>query len=69
MLPDPTAFEQPLLATSISIALDAKGKAASVRQDGLGGVAGKSGAEVLTLAWGVAETRAKQLHAVLETSV
>lgn len=68
LLPDPTAFEQPLLPTTITIALDEEGRAATVRQEGLGGVVGKSGSELLDEAWAAAEGRVKELRQILEES-
>ena len=69
MLPDPTAFETPLLATTMSVALDESGTACAVRQEGLGGVPGKSGADVLDDAWATAEGRVRELRAVLNEAV
>lgn len=68
VLSDPTAFEEPLLPTTISVALDAEGRAAAVRQEGLGGVAGKSGAAVLDDAWTAAEARVAELRQILDES-
>jgi hypothetical protein len=39
-----------------------------MRQEGLGGVAGKSGASVLGTAWSAAESRATELRRILEAS-
>lgn len=66
MLPDPTAFETPLLSTTISIALDQGGQACAVRQEGLGGVTGTSGDDVLSDAWTAAEERVRALRSILD---
>lgn len=68
MLPDPSAFELPLLSTTISIALDEAGTACAVRQEGLGGVTGQSGDDVLSEAWLAAEARVRNLRTILERS-
>lgn len=68
LLPDPTAFEQPLLPTTITIALDENNRAATVRQEGLGGVVGKSGSELLDEAWSAAEGHIQELRQILEQS-
>lgn len=68
LLPDPTAFEQPLLNTTISLAFDQEGNTCSLRQEGLGGVDGKSGSDVLGDAWTAAEKRVAELREVLEGS-
>ncbi|WVF68114.1 hypothetical protein IAT40_002877 [Kwoniella sp. CBS 6097] len=71
LLPDPTAYETPLLPTGITIALDSdkEGVTCLVRQEGLGGTVGKSGERVLGEAWSAAEGRVKELRAVLDESV
>lgn len=66
LLPDPTAFETPLLSTTITIALDGKDQTSLVRQEGLGGVKGQSGEAVLGQAWKLAEGRVAELRRVLE---
>lgn len=68
VLPDPTAFETPLLSTTLNIALDEAGTACAVRQEGLGGVTGKSGDDVLSEAWTVAEERVRALRSILNES-
>ncbi|KAI9633658.1 ribosomal protein S5 domain 2-type protein [Dioszegia hungarica] len=68
LLPDPSSFETPLLPTTITIALDEEGTACLVRQEGLGGVVGKTGKEVLGDAWGAAEDRCRALREVLKES-
>ncbi|WRT70494.1 uncharacterized protein IL334_007492 [Kwoniella shivajii] len=68
VLPDPTSYESPLLPTSITIALDEENEACLVRQEGLGGVVGKSGERVLGEAWTIAEERSKELRRILEES-
>jgi exosome complex RNA-binding protein Rrp42 (RNase PH superfamily) len=65
ILPDPTAFETPLLPTIITIALDESGKANLVRQEGLGGIKGISGEKVVASVWDMAETRVRELRRVL----
>lgn len=79
LLPDPTAFETPLIDTTITIALDsedgssssAKGKAPKirlVRQNGLGGLGGKQGMTGMALLGqciGVAKERVKAMSEVL----
>ncbi|WVQ85775.1 hypothetical protein IAT38_007942 [Cryptococcus sp. DSM 104549] len=69
LLPDPTAFETPLLRPALTIALDEQDNACLVRQEGLGGVVGASGEQVVGEAWGLAEERAKELRELLEESV
>jgi exosome complex component RRP43 len=66
LLPDPTSFETPLLATTLTIALDEDDTAVLVRQLGAGGVIGKEGEEVLDEAWDAALTRVRALRQVLE---
>jgi exosome complex component RRP43 len=66
LLPDPTAFEIPLVPTTITIALDEKGQGCMIRHEGLGGISGKSGAGVLSEAWGLAERRVRELREILE---
>ncbi|WVQ76534.1 hypothetical protein IAR50_006204 [Cryptococcus sp. DSM 104548] len=68
ILPDPTAFETPLLPTSLTIAFDEQSRACLVRQEGLGGVEGKGGEKLLDEAWGVAESRVAELRSLLEES-
>ncbi|BEI85830.1 hypothetical protein CcaverHIS002_0601170 [Cutaneotrichosporon cavernicola] len=68
VLPDPSAFELPLHSTTITIALDEAGNACTVRQEGLGGVIGQSGDDVLSEAWAAAEARVRTLRTVLEQS-
>jgi exosome complex component RRP43 len=68
LLPDPSSFETPLLSTTITIALDEEGTACLVRQEGLGGVVGRTGKEVLGEAWGAAEERCRALREVLKES-
>ncbi|CAK9781848.1 ribosomal protein S5 domain 2-like protein [Cutaneotrichosporon oleaginosum] len=68
VLPDPTAFELPLLSTNICIALDEQLRACAVRQEGLGGVTGRSGDDVLSEAWTAAEERVRALRNILEQS-
>lgn len=68
VLPDPSAFELPLLSTTINIALDEAGNACAVRQEGLGGVTGQSGDDVLSEAWSAAEARVRTLRTVLAQS-
>jgi exosome complex component RRP43 len=79
LLPDPTAFETPLIDTTITIALDsedasspsAQGKAPKirlVRQNGLGGLGGKqstTGMALLGQCIGVAKERVKAMSEVL----
>ncbi|GHJ87781.1 hypothetical protein NliqN6_4183 [Naganishia liquefaciens] len=79
LLPDPTAFETPLIDTTITIALDAEdassvsvqGKASKirlVRQNGLGGLGGKqsmTGIALLGHCIGVAKERVKAMSGVL----
>ena len=50
------------------IALDEEGRAATVRQEGLGGVVGKSGSELLDEAWSAAEVRIRELRQILDES-
>jgi exosome complex component RRP43 len=69
VLPDPTAFESPLLPTTITIALDEAGQARLVRQEGLGGVTGLGGDQVICQVWGEAEKRVKELRQILDESV
>lgn len=68
MLPDPTAFESPLLMTNITIALDEQNHAALVRQEGLGGVIGTSSQALLDQAWAQAEQRIQKLRQILNDS-
>ncbi|WVR08433.1 hypothetical protein IAU60_005488 [Kwoniella sp. DSM 27419] len=68
LLSDPTAYETPLLPTTITIALDEDNVASLIRQEGLGGVVGKSGERVLGEAWILAEERVRELRAVLNGS-
>jgi exosome complex component RRP43 len=68
VLPDPSAFELPLLSTTISIALDEQDSACAVHQEGLGGVTGRSGDDVLSEAWTAAEDRVRSLRSILEQS-
>ncbi|RSH82145.1 hypothetical protein EHS25_006078 [Saitozyma podzolica] len=68
LLPDPTSFETPLLPTTVTVALDERGVAALVREEGLGGVVGKTGEAVISEAWDLAEERVKELRAILEES-
>ncbi|WVQ95737.1 hypothetical protein IAU59_002836 [Kwoniella sp. CBS 9459] len=70
LLPDPTAYETPLLPTIITIALDSEeeGVTCLVRQEGLGGTLGKSGERVLGEAWSAAEGRVRELRAALDES-
>ncbi|OCF34454.1 exosome complex component RRP43 [Kwoniella heveanensis BCC8398] len=71
LLPDPTAYETPLLPTTITVALDSEdvGVTCLIRQEGLGGTVGKSGERVLGEAWNAAEARVRELRAVLDESV
>ncbi|WWC92051.1 uncharacterized protein L201_007005 [Kwoniella dendrophila CBS 6074] len=68
LLPDPTSYETPLLPTTISIALDEDNEACLIRQEGLGGIQGKSGERVLGEAWNLAEERITELREILEES-
>lgn len=68
LLPDPTAFETPLLPTTITIALDERNQAALVRQEGLGGVVGTSAPALLERAWTQAEERIRLLRDILQES-
>lgn len=68
VLPDPTAFEAPLLPTTVTIALDEAGQARLVRQEGLGGVTGLRGDQVISQVWGEAEKRVKVLRQILDES-
>jgi len=76
LLPDPSAFELPLCPTSITIALDTvdprsrsgetvEPKIRLVRQEGLGGYAGKTGIEVLGECIGAAKARVRELSGQL----
>jgi exosome complex component RRP43 len=78
LLPDPTAFETPLLDTTITIALDSEDAGSStqasgpkirlVRQNGLGGLGGKqstTGMALLGNCLGVAKARVKAMSEVL----
>jgi exosome complex component RRP43 len=67
-LPDPTALETPLLPTTVVIALDEKDKACLVRQDGMGGLKGKDGQDIIGEAWKAAEGRVRELRSILEES-
>lgn len=67
-LPDPTALETPLLPTTVVIALDEKNKACLVRQDGMGGMKGHKGEQVIGEAWGAAESRVRELRSILNES-
>jgi exosome complex component RRP43 len=67
-LPDPTALETPLLPTTVVIALDEKDKACLVRQDGMGGLKGKGGEDILGEAWKAAEGRVRELRSILDES-
>ncbi|TXT13061.1 hypothetical protein VHUM_01462 [Vanrija humicola] len=66
LLPDPTAFESDLLPTTITIALDERGRGCGVRHEGLGGTSGRSGASVLDEAWEAAAAHVGELRAVLD---
>lgn len=68
LLPDPTAFESPLLPTNVIIALDERNVAALVRQEGIGGIVGRSGEKVISDAWSLAEERVRELREVLAES-
>jgi hypothetical protein len=78
LLPDPTAFETPLLDTTITIALDSEDASTAtqasepkirlVRQNGLGGLGGKQGMTGMALigqCLGVAKARVKAMSEVL----
>ena len=79
LLPDPTAFETPLIDTTITIALDSENTSSSstqgkstkirlVRQNGLGGLGGKqsmTGIALLGHCIGVAKERVKAMSGVL----
>jgi exosome complex RNA-binding protein Rrp42 (RNase PH superfamily) len=67
-LPDPTALETPLLPTTVVIALDEKNKACLVRQDGMGGMKGCKGEQVIGEAWVAAEKRVRELRSILDES-
>ena len=66
MLPDPTSFETPLVPTTITIALDEQERGCLVRQEGLGGLIGKSGSQVITEAWVMSEKRIRDLRKLLD---
>ncbi|WVW81134.1 hypothetical protein I302_103125 [Kwoniella bestiolae CBS 10118] len=68
LLPDPTSYETPLLPTTLIIALDESNHACLIRQEGLGGIKGKSGERVLGEAWSMAEERVRVLRGILEVS-
>lgn len=68
LLPDPSSFETPLLPTTITIALDEDEKACLIRQEGLGGVVGKAGQEVISDAWEAAVVRCRTLREILKES-
>jgi exosome complex component RRP43 len=65
LLPDPSSFETPLLPTTITVALDEEGTVCLVRQQGLGGVVGRAGQEVIGDAWRAAEVRCRALREIL----
>lgn len=56
------------MPTTVTVALDERGVAALVREEGLGGVVGKTGEAVIGEAWDLAEERVKELRAILEES-
>lgn len=71
LLPDPSAFEEPLCPTTITVALDSTpsekpAKIRLVRQTGLGGYAGKAGMEVLGECIGEAKRRVKELRGLMD---
>jgi len=68
LLPDPTSFETPLLPTILTIALDENDRGCLVRHEGLGGIAGMSGEQVIGEAWGMAEERIRELLKLLPGS-
>lgn len=66
LLPDPTSFEAPLLLTNMVIALDEMDQACMLRHEGLGGVAGVSGQQVIGQAWELARARVRELRRLLD---
>ncbi|ORY35877.1 ribosomal protein S5 domain 2-type protein [Naematelia encephala] len=68
LLPDPTAFERPLIQITMTVALDEEGFASLVRHEGLGGIEGVSGERLVGEAWGIAEERVKVLRTIMSES-
>ena len=80
LLPDPTSFELAVCPTIITVALDstdpskidqqtkAGPKIRLIRQEGMGGYAGKSGMEVVGECLGAAKSRVRELSAKLYES-